>query len=166
MYITPFFRMLQQFNKLHTKDRIDFFIKCQDLLIKYHPDSPFIITKDNLKERLTYSNDIFNKYSGMCYSDANVAALFNYVKLNDPNDPIKALKEHQFKEPTVDYNCVSIDFVVFRHLHDCLGFCKTNYNSNIEYIIFSKDGKPKVHKTMDIMTKVLKVPYLKSHLSP
>lgn len=162
--ITPYFFMLQQFSKLSKLDKIDFFVKCQDLLIKYHPDSPFIINKGNLKERLTYAHDIFNKYKGMCYTDEYVCALFNYIRIDDPTEPLESLKKHQFCDPTINYNAVSIDFVVFKDLRDCLGFCKTNYNSNIEYVVFVKDGKPKIHKTVDLMNRALKVPFLKSNL--
>lgn len=156
--------MLQQFNLLNRQDKIDFFVKCQNLLLTYHPDSSFVINRDNLKERLTYAHDIFNKYKGMVYADENVCALFNYIKINDVNEPLEALKQHQFQSPAGDYNAVSIDFVVFRTLQDCLGFCKSNYNSNIEYVVFVKDGKPKIHKTLDIMNRALKIPYLKSTL--
>jgi hypothetical protein len=157
--------MLQQFTNLNRQDKIDFFVKCQNLLLRFHPSSPFIINKGNIKERLTYAHDIFHKYKGMVYTDENVCALFNYIKINNINDPLEALKEHQFKSPAGDYNAVSIDFVVFRHLQDCLGFCKANYNSNIEYVVFVKDGKPKIHKTLDIMSKASKIPYLKSAIN-
>jgi len=156
--------MLQQFSKLHKQDKIDFFIKCQKLLIDYHPNSPFIFNENNINERMTYAGDIFNKYKGMAYTDENVCALFNYIRLDDPNDPIKALKEHIFKEGAPNYNAISIDFVVFKELKDCLNFCKTNYNGNIEYVIFVKDGKPKVHKTIEFISRILKMPVLKSSI--
>lgn len=153
--------MLQPFHKLHKQDKIDFFVQCQKLLITHHPASPFIFNKDNIKDRLTYATDIFHKYKGMCYSDENVCVLFNYVKLQDPTDPVTALKENAFKEGAVDYNAVSIDFVVFRELKDCLNFCRANYSANIEYIIFVKDGKPKVHKTTEFVSRILGVPIVK-----
>lgn len=156
--------MLQPFHQLHRQDKIDFFIKCQKMLITHHFDSPFIFNKDNIKERLTYAADIFHKYKGMCYSDDNVCVLFNYIKLEDPEDPISALKQHAFQPSTIDYNAVSIDFVVFRELKDCLSFCSTNYNANIQYVIFVKDGKPKVHKTTEFVSRILGVPRIKSSI--
>lgn len=150
--------MLQHFQKLNKQDKIDFFLKCQDLLIKNHPDSPFVFNRANFKGRLQYAGDIFHKYNGMCYTDENVAILFNYLLISDPKDPISALKQHQFKSPDPQYNAISIDFVVFKELKDCLKFCRLNYNFNVEYVVWVKDGKPKIHRTLDFMTRILNIP--------
>jgi hypothetical protein len=150
--------MLQKFKTLEKADKIDFFLKCQRLLIANHPNSPFLFTKDNIDERLTYASDIFNKYQGMCYADENVCVLFNYIRVEDPNDPVAALKANAFKDGEINYNAVSIDWACFRKMKDCLTFCKTVYNTHIEYIVYVHNGKPKTFKTLDFITNVLNIP--------
>lgn len=153
-------KSLKPFFTLSKEEKIAFFIKCQILLITHHSNSPFIFTKENIKERISYASEILNKYKGFCYSDDNVAILFNYIRLEDPKDPVKALKEYAMKEGVANYNCVVIDWATFSDIRKCLSFCKEVYNGNIAYAIYVKNGKPKVFKTLDLIQGATKIKML------
>lgn len=143
------------FTELRKAEKVDFFKGCQELLIKYHPNSEFIIRENNLNQRLQYAIDFCNRYKGYTYASDSVKVLFNKIKLTDPNNPIQAIKEHAYKEPRSDYNAVSIDFVVFRAINDCLEFCKENYDPRIEFIVFVKNGKPKLYRADNLLSKIV-----------
>lgn len=150
----------QKFKTLSTQEKINFFIHCQEILITYHPKSPFIFNRNNYKERLSYVSDMFNKYNGHAYQDEHICVLFNYIHIKDPDNPIESLIEHSYQEPKINYNAISIDWACFRSYKDCLNFIKLTYNSNIEYILWVKDNKPKIHKTIDYISKLLKIPII------
>jgi hypothetical protein len=145
---------------LSDEDKISFFIKCQNLLSIYHPNSTFAFRKNNIKERLEYAETILTKYKGLVYSDDNLAVLYNLININeqDINNPVKILNDNVYREPKSDYNAVTIDFVVMKNLKSCLNFIKHSYVSEIKYLIYVKDGKPKVYVLKDMLTKGLNIP--------
>lgn len=143
------------FQSLSAEKKVDFFVKCQELLIQYHPDSPFICRADNLEVRKKFVADFLKNYKGFCYQNDNICILYNHVKVEDPKDPIGAVKAHLYKPPQVEYNGVSVDFVVFRKLEDCLGFCKAQYKPNIQYILFVKNNEVKLYETESLLRRAV-----------
>jgi hypothetical protein len=143
------------FIELTKTEKIQFFQSCQNLLVNHHPSSDFVIRENNINQRIQYAIDFCNKYKGFTYASDKVMVLFNKIKINDPNNPIQAIREHAYKAPASDYNAVSIDFVVFRDIKDCIEFCKNNYDPRIQFIVFVKNGKPKLYRTEQLMSKIL-----------
>jgi hypothetical protein len=150
--------MLQQFNKLDKRDKIDFFIKTQTILIEFHPDSPFIINKENLKTRLEYASDMFGRYCGWCFTDKYCSILFNYIKIDNVDRPLDALKKYQFTSGAIDYNAIVVDFAAFREIKDCLDFCRTIFNSNIKWVVWVHKEKPSIYPALEYMTRILNIP--------
>ena len=150
--------MLQPFNNLQPQDKIDFFLHCQSLLTTYHSDSPFLFTKQNLKERLTYASEIMNKYKGFVYTSPFAAILFNKIKITNPDDPVGAIKEYSFKAAAIDYDTIVIDFATSRNVKDYLGFCTQVYDSHIEWLVWIKAGKPIIHPCLPYASKILNIP--------
>lgn len=146
------------FQDMSKDEKDDFFLKCQGLLLAYHPDSEFIITKENVQKRIKHIQDLSTQYKGFCCKTDTICALFNKIKIKDINNPIEALRDNMYQPPKEDFNAISIDFVVFRHLNDCLQFCKENYHSKIKYVMYIKDNKPRIYKTENLISKVLGVP--------
>lgn len=150
----------KEFQKLSVEERVDFFVKCQAILIAYHPNSEFLFTEANTKERLAYVATLNEKYKGYCYANEHICILFNKIYIGDPNDSIGALQANIYKEPQENYNAVSIDFVVFRDLKDCLQFCKDHYDPRIAYLMFVKNNQPKIYKTEKFISRILSIPIL------
>jgi hypothetical protein len=139
------------FQSLSFNDKVEFFVKCQELLVAHHPESEFIFTKENLESRRHWVDDFLTKYKGYAYADENICVLFNKVRVDDPKNPTKVLKDAMYQPPREDHNAVSIDFVVFKKLGDCMNFCKSNYSPHIEWIIFVKKNEIKLYKTKDLL---------------
>lgn len=140
------------FQELGREGKIDFFVHCQNLLIKYHPKSPFTFRYDNMKERLKFTNEFCARYKGYCFQDDNICILYNRVLVQNPRDPIKVIKDHIYQPPQEKYNALSVDFVVFRELRDCIEFCKTHYSPRLEYILFVKNNEVKLYNSKKLLS--------------
>jgi hypothetical protein len=151
------------FQNLTNEQKIDFFVKCQTLLIEHHPHSEFLFTETNLKDRKDFVYKFFHKYQGFYYQDDKVCILYNKIKVEDEKDPIKAIKDHMYRKPVADYNAISIDFVVFRKLEDCFAFCKTYYEPRIAYIVFVKNSAVKLYKTDKLLSSLSSAPLVIFH---
>jgi len=141
------------FNNLSTEDKIDFFLKCQELLINNYPNSRFLITEENIKDRLSFIQDFFNNYKGFVYNDEHVCIMYNYIKITDKNNPVEVLNTHKFQPPVIDYNAISIDFGTMDSIKNLKKFCETFYNSQIKYVMFVRQGRPAIYDTLDLITK-------------
>lgn len=133
------------FRALSEEEKVDFFCRCQKLLVEFHPSSHFLFTKENYEERKFFVLDFLHKYKGYAYMDDNVCVLYNHVKVEDPNNPVKVVKDHIYREPAANYNAISIDFVVFKQLRDCLSFVSAHNSPQIEYVLFVKNNEVKLY---------------------
>lgn len=150
--------MLGLFNTLNTKNKVDFFVHCQKLLIENHPNSPFLFRKDNAQTRLHHVRSFVNNYKGLFYRDDHVCALFNKIMLTDPKDPEHSVKVSMYQPPTEHYNAIIIDFVVFRDIKDCVNFVRYNYDPKVQHVLFVRHNKVKVYPVLDIIQQVLHLP--------
>lgn len=137
--------MSASFQSLTQEQKVDFFIKCQKLLLQYHPNSPFVVREDNLSKVLDACHNNIKRYQGYHYSDENVCVLWNHILVTDPKDVKKCVVENAYQPPNPAYNAVSIDFAVFRQMTDCLTFIKENNSPQIRYVLFIRDGNPKLY---------------------
>ena len=139
--------MNKLFNSLSTEEKINFFVDCQKLLIKHHPDSEFLIREDNLKEAVEIFIDKINNYKGNFYYDDNIFVLWNYIFIEDPQDINSELIKNSYKEPHPNYNAVSLDFVACRNWADTFNFIKQTNEDKIKYILLVKHGNPKIYRS-------------------
>lgn len=146
------------FQELAIEDKIDFFLHCQKLLVEHHPTSPFIFHTGNVETRLKHIQGFVSNYQGFYYQDENVCALYNKIIISDPLSPEHALRQHMYKPPAENYNAITIDFVVFRDLKDCLTFVKGHYEAKVQYILFVKNNKVKIYPTIDFLQQILNLP--------
>jgi len=144
--------------KLSVEEKARLFVHAQKLLVQHHPRSEFIFREDNVGIRMKQVKELVSQYKGFCYADDNIVVLFNYIMVTDDQDAVSALQAHKFKEPSNPFNGVSIDFVVFRKLQDCMDFCKANYNPDIRHIVYSHEGKPRIIDTPTLLSKTLRLP--------
>ena len=140
------------FQSLTQEMKVDFFVKYQQLMLKHHPNSHFIIREDSLKKTLETCANNIKKYQGYSYLDENACILWNHIIVTDPQDINKVVMDNAYKPPNPDFNGVSIDFAVFRKIEDCLEFIKNNNNNKIKYVLFIRDGHPKIYQ-IDVLLK-------------
>lgn len=148
--------MPTSFESLTQESKVGFFVKCQELMVKYHPNSPFVIREDTLEKALNLFHDNITRYKGFCYTDENICVLWNYILVSDPVDVNRVVVENAYKEPNPDFNGVSIDFAVFRQMSDCLAFIKKHNNERIKHILFIRDGVPKIYSAEVLLKTVEK----------
>lgn len=148
------------FSETKVEDKIEFFLHCQSLLIQHHPQSPFIFHTGNVKERMKHIQAFVNNYKGFYYRDDNVAALYNKIIVTDPATPEHDLRASMYKPPAENYNAISIDFVVFRDIKDCVKFVQSNYDAKVQYVLFVRHNKVKLYKTIDFLQQILSLPVM------
>jgi hypothetical protein len=152
--------MSKLFENLTISEQIDFFAQCQRLLIEHHPHSEFLLTKENFTQRKEYALTFIKKYKGYAHADNAICVLYNKIYVADPRNPIKVIKDHLYAGPrTLDYNAISIDFVVFKQLADCMGFCKTHYNPQIKYVVFVRHNEVKLYTTEKLLNALNASPF-------
>jgi len=147
--------MITSFESLTPELKVEFFAKCQELMVKYHPTSPFVIRENTLEKALDLFYNNIKQYKGYCYSDENICVLWNHIFVADPTDMKRTVVENAYKSPNPDFNGVSIDFAVFRQMSDCLTFIKKHNNERIKHILFIRDGVPKLYSAEVLLRGVM-----------
>ena len=142
------------FQSLNQDAKIDFFVKCQSLMLKHHPDSPFIIRESKLDKALDTFHNSINRYQGYVYSDDNICVLWNKIFVTDANNPNRVVTENAYLPPHPNFNAVSIDFAVFRKMEDCFIFIAANHEPQMQHVLFIREGKPKIHPLEQILKAV------------
>ena len=146
------------FTDMSGRDRVEFFVQCQKLLVEFHPNSPFILREDNAYARIAQMKSILTQYKGVCYMNENLCMIYNKIVVSRADEPVEAIRAHMYKAPDPNYNAVIIDFVVFRHLQDCKDFVIQNYDPRIQYIVFVKNNKAKIYPLKDFAAQTFKIP--------
>lgn len=91
-------------------EKLDFFQRCQDLLVKNQPDSPYILkSRRNVNKK--YFMDILLRYKGMAYQSERMAMLFNKHNYPTKEEIYDKYKESLYLSPHPNPNSYSIDFV-------------------------------------------------------
>lgn len=144
----------KNFTEATDLEKVDFFVHCQKLLIKFHPQSPFLCRRDNIKQRIQHILNFFNNYKGLCLWDENVCVLYNKIVVTDDKDPVYALRTNMFKPADPNYNAITIDFVVFRTMEDCKNIVPSVYEPRLQYAIFVKNNKVKIYPIAGFLTQV------------
>lgn len=142
------------FNNLSTEEKVDFFINCQDLLIKYHADSDFVIRENNLEQAVEIFSEQINKYKGFSYSDNYVFILFNYIFIENKELVNEELIKNIYKNPINNYNAISLDFVACRSWSDTFKFIEEVNEDRIKYLLLVKNGIPKIYEKNELINKI------------
>jgi hypothetical protein len=152
--------MQGEFQQLSAEEKVEFFLKCQELLMTHHPSSPFLCHTGNIKERVKHIQSFVSNYKGYCYKDDTVCALYNKIVVTNPDEPELALRANMYKEPAPNPNAITVDFVVFRDIKDCAKFVQLNYHHTIQYVLFVRHNKVKLYKTLGFVQQILNMPVM------
>jgi hypothetical protein len=131
--------MFKLFTQLSKDEKINFFLKIQELLIKHHPKSGFIIRENNVN---TFVDSLINwyfNYKGYCVNEDNFCLLFNKILIEKTE--FSQLKNVLFNPPNKNANCLFIDFVVSKKIKSCLEFFKSQVTINLKWVIYIRNNK-------------------------
>jgi ADP-glucose pyrophosphorylase len=102
------------FAPLSNEEKIDLFQKNQDLLIKYKPESEFVIRNiENVKNKVVqyYFNAIKN-YKGKVAIHPEFMLFFHIMQINDFNDVSEFSDKKQKGEFSESGNCLFVEYIV------------------------------------------------------
>jgi hypothetical protein len=145
------------FQQLTTREKLDFFINCQKILIQWHPESEFVTRESNLAARIEHVGELVRNYNGLVHSSDKLCVLYNKIFVKDASDPVAAMRDAQYKEPDPNFNAVLIDFAAFSDLSAAQDWCKSIYEPRIEWILFTRQGRVKIHKTQNFLAALFDV---------
>lgn len=123
------------FSSLKRDEKIQFFLKCQQIGAQYHPNSPYTVTRDSIKTFLDFYKKISQEYRGYIYEGENVCALFNLVEYNPSLSMKESLASYIYQPPHEKYNAVLIDFLAARNLRDSIELKNHIYHDKIQFIL-------------------------------
>jgi hypothetical protein len=146
------------FTEMTKLEQIEFFVQCQKILIAAHPNSPFVCRANNLKERMAHIKNFLNNYKGFVYQDEHVCALYNRVIVSDPREPERVVQRYMYQLPDPNYNAISIDFVVFDNIKNCLEFVRANNDTRLQYALFVRHNKVKCYPLVNLLSQILNAP--------
>lgn len=99
------------FTDMNQEEKMQFFQRCQDLLIKTNPNSPYILKKDGPSRNKNYFIDIFLKYQGFVYETDAIILLFNKLHFENTNDIYDRYRNRLFDTPDENPNTYTVDFI-------------------------------------------------------
>ena len=132
---------MKLFGPLSKEEKMAFFQRCQDLLVKNQPNSPYVLKAN--AQRKNFFLDMFLKYQGLAYESDNVAILFNKHNCPGGADEIhNRYREKLFSPPDSTPNCYSIDFITTRMNSALLEELRPHFNDEgIKHISFLRGAK-------------------------
>jgi len=99
------------FTDLDKEERIEFFQRCQDLLLETAPESPYILRQGDVARNKSYFLDIFLKYQGLIYESDGIILLFNKLQYEDKDHIYEQYRDRLFHSPDKEPNTYSVDFI-------------------------------------------------------
>jgi len=130
---------VKNFLDLTKEEKVAFFQKCQDLLVKNFPNSEYILRGDLHKK--DFYLDLFLKYKGFVYESEKVALLFNKIEHFPQELVIEPYQKRVFDPPALKPNCYAIDFLTTKGSLEIVKELLPHFNEGFEYISFLRGGR-------------------------
>jgi len=105
------------FNSLSLEEKIQLLQKNQNLLLKYHPDSEFVIREYQDKNGRIYKHyiDLIKKYQGKVVYGENFMLFFHIMKINNQDDTSEYARKRAEGEFSDDGNCLFAEYMVGKY---------------------------------------------------
>lgn len=151
------------FKELNIQEKIDFFVKCQYLLLENYPQSRFIVTHEKLEEKLNFFKKLIDTYSGAFLVTDSMCLLYNRISIDNPNDVIEEYKRAKNSTYIPNGNCVLISFLVAKPTPDNLqSFIKPF--EEVDYVMFLRGEKTSIIPKDLFLSKANEVVSMRGHL--
>ena len=147
------------FANLSNEEKIDLFQKNQDLLIKYKPESEFVIRNiKNIKNRITqYYFNIIKNYKGKVAIHEDFLLFFHIMEIRDFYDVSEYSKKRMNSIFSDDGNCLFVEYIVgkasLENLKSLEGYFK---DKRVQVISYVKHENIKVVEFNKYKTEILK----------
>ena len=102
------------FSSLSDEQKINLFQKNQDLLIKYQPQSEFVIrnTEDIKSKVLQYYLNVIKNYKGKVVIQPEYMLFFHIMQIEDFDDASEFSDKRQQAEFPENGNCLFVEYIV------------------------------------------------------
>ena len=132
------------FNEMSKEEKVDFFQKCQNMLVKNQPSSVWVL-RDGDESNRSYFLDLFLKYQGIAYESENIILLFNKHRYTNKDEIVMKSRDRLFSAPDENPNTYSIDFVTSKLTQKILQEVEPHFKDpGIQWIHFLRGQKVSV----------------------
>lgn len=147
------------FNTLSDEEKIDLFQKNQDLLIKYKPESEFVIRNiKNIKSRVVqYYMNIIKSYKGKVAIHEDFILFFHIMQINDFHDTSEYAAKRSAGDFSDDGNCLFVEYIVGKASLENLKSLEDYFkDKNVKVISYVKHENIKVVEFDKYKKEILK----------
>jgi len=156
---------ITDFNKLSNEEKIDLFQRNQDLLIKYQPESEFVIrsTKDIKNRVVQYYFNMIKNYKGKVAIHPEFVLFFHIMQIVDFEDASEYATKKQAGDFSEDGNCLFVEYIVGKaSLENLTGLEHYFKDKNIKMISYVKHEQIKSVEFSKYKHEILKAGSLRS----
>ncbi len=153
------------FSTLSNEEKIDLFQKNQELLIKYRPESEFVIRNiKNIKNKvIQYYINIIKNYKGKVAIHPEFLLLFQIMQINDFEDVSEFAAKREISDFPENGNCLFVEYISGKiNLGNLVGFEGFFKDKNIKKISYFKHENIKSVEFSKYKSEILKVSSSKS----
>jgi hypothetical protein len=146
------------FNKLDFPAKMQLLQKNQNLLIKYHPNSDFIIrTNQKIDAIYKYYVNLIQKYQGKVASSEDFMLFFHIMQINNPED----VSEYAIKRAEGDFdengNCCFVEYIVGKYSAKDLALLKSHFeDTKVEFVSYVKHERVNSVSFAKLKDRILK----------
>ena len=153
------------FNTLSNEEKIDLFQKNQELLIKYRPESEFVIRDiKNIKNKvIQYYIKIIKNYKGKVAIHPEFLLFFQIMQINDFEDLSEFAAKRKISDFSENGNCLFVEYIAGKiNLGNLVGLEDYFKNKNIKKISYFKHEDIRSVEFSKYKSEILKVSSSKS----
>ena len=146
---------IRSFGAMNNTEKLDFFQKCQELLVKNQPNSPYIL-RSRRPANKSYFLDIMLKYKGFAFRTESMAMLFNKHYYSSKKEIHENYRDNLYLPPSSEPNCYCVDFITSDLNKKIIKEIEPIFPvGNIQYICFLRAQKLSVFDWERFRTSVL-----------
>jgi len=134
---------LIQFQDMTHSNKLDFFQRCQELLLRTEPSSPYVIREGSERGK-SFIIDAFLKYKGYIYEAEEVIIMFNKHFYEEKEQAVNEYGEKLFAAPENPANTYSIDFIAASLNEQRLKEMEPYFNEGMRYVVFLRGQRPAI----------------------
>ena len=137
---------LTRFIEMSRDERLAFFQKCQDLMIKVQPDSPWILRENQAHNTRgkAFFLDACLRYQGFVYEADGIIIMFNKHFYENKEEPIEKYADYLYDGPHPTPNTYAIDFIAAEIDADKLRELQPYFKDDMKYITYLRSPRPSV----------------------
>jgi len=135
---------LTRFVDMDRGERLNFFQKCQDLMIAIEPDSPWVMRKGQTPKmrHKSFFIDAVLRYQGFVYEAGGIIIMFNKHFYENKEEPIEKYTNNLYAPPHPTPNTYAIDFIIAKMDANKLRELQPYFKDDMKYITYLRERRP------------------------